>query len=257
MSHNDDSSASLLRQVNVDLQTTTKQVRGKPIMKTKSRSLNVERLEKREVFTGNVVASAAGGVLHLTGDSQADLVEIRGSAGGHLLTVSGLGTTINGSNSPITFNVPSGRIDGTLLGGDDYVYLHDATIDHVQLIMGDGNDDVYMKNVIATGTVDNYFDMGVDAGHDVVNLENDHILGNLHVELGNGDDYFALKNTQIDFLMQVAGGAGYDTYSKTNSSAGQTLEFSSFERRTFPDLASHLHIPPGVFGHVNATSVNA
>jgi hypothetical protein len=197
-------------------------------MRTNSRKLSIEKLEKREVFAGDVAAFVNNGVLQLNGDNLANDVEIH-SLGNHNYAVNGLGTTVNHSNQMQTFHATSDKIVGNLKGGDDYVYLHDSTINQISLTMGDGNDNVYINNVNALSSLDGVqLDMG--NGNDLATLEHDHIFGNLSANMGAGNDTLKLNSTNVDFLFSVDGGAGSDTFARTkDSKIGHIINITSFE----------------------------
>jgi hypothetical protein len=198
-------------------------------MKKTSSRLSVERLENRELFAGDIAAYVDASGLHLNGDYQANAFEIHG-IGNHNYVVNGMGTTVNHASSN-TFHVVNDKIFANLNGGDDYMYLHDSNISSISFVGGDGNDDIYVKNVTAATTLDGgSFDMG--KGNDRVYLENDHFFGNLFADLGDNDDYISFKNTHVDNLMSVLGGSGTDSYSMDNATTiGKLWTWGSIEKR--------------------------
>lgn len=202
-------------------------------MKTNSKRLGLERLENREVFAGNVMASIdSAGALSLSGDNLANSVEIHG-VGNHNYVVTGLSTTINGQSGPLTFHTSGDVIKGFMNGGDDFVHLQNSTINRVSLTMGDGSDTVKVDNVIATSTLDGiYLDMGStqDPGKDTVNLNNVHVYGNLSAYLGAGDDFISFNKVHVDNLLVLDGGAGFDKYTWLDSTADRVYQWVSMEK---------------------------
>lgn len=75
--------------------------------RVKKSSLNYYRLEMRQLLAGNVAVTQSGGVLNVTGDAQANEIQIFGTANGGATLVGTAGTTINGGTS--SFVVESAR----------------------------------------------------------------------------------------------------------------------------------------------------
>src|SRR5436190_8856761 len=132
------------------------------------RILFLERLESREVLTGNVTAAIRGGDLFVNGDSQGNDITITRS-GPSSLTITGNGTTVNGQasvtlnnfhddaiinlnggNDKLTFErtiddlfrLPGG-LTITTAGGNDELNFSDVSVkDHLFINTGSGNDKI-------------------------------------------------------------------------------------------------------------------
>jgi hypothetical protein len=81
---------------------------------------DVERLEPKLAPAGNVAAHLVGSTLFLTGDAQANLLNVASVTGGRLAVV-GADTTINGSPVAFVTSRPVTNVVANLARGDDVV----------------------------------------------------------------------------------------------------------------------------------------
>ena len=142
-------------------------------------------LETRRLLAGDVNVAVDGTNLMVTGDNQANQVDITRNQTG-VLVVSGLNTTINGTNNPFVAIPNVLSINITLDGGND-----ETTIDNVLLhkdlnfFGNEGNDRLTVTDSYA-GQL--YIESG--SGNDVIDL--DLITGkSADVNLGSGKNLLA------------------------------------------------------------------
>jgi hypothetical protein len=121
------------------------------------RLLGLEKLERREVLSGDVMAEIRGGTLFIRGDSGDNNIVITGGApgqvivaGGSILGASGTETNVNGSSAPVV-----------LTGFVNDIIIH----------MEDGNDRVVLTNI--------------------------NVPGAIYAYLGNGDDVFLVQSRDV------------------------------------------------------------
>lgn len=209
-------------------------MQGKKKTKTVSKKkLEIEHLEKREVFAGNVAAFInSAGALHLSGDANANHVDVR-EIGTNVYRVQGINTTINGA-AYRDFYVATDKLAVHLAGGDDSINIHDSVMAAMDVHMGQGNDTVVVNRVTVYGAGNSAnFKMGAstETGKDSLYLFNDRFYGNLHATMGAGDDYLSFNNTRVDNYLSIWGEAGYDSYRWTNSTYGKLWAWNSIEKR--------------------------
>ena len=156
--------------------------------------LLIERLETRDLLSGNVTAALAGGSLLLTGDTLSDDISINGAATPGQLVVQGLnGTTVNGSASYTAGGV-TGDIDVAFLDGSDQLVVGNATSVTVNgslsVKMGDGaGDRVCIGSAANTGHNGACGGCGGQNGsQSVVTVGAGKVAGDddLNIKLGNG-----------------------------------------------------------------------
>ena len=162
------------------------------------RRLFVEGLEQRAMLAGNVTAAVRSGTLFIGGDSADNSVIIQ-QTGVNRFTVTGAGTTINGSAAPfIALSVRN--LDVDLRGGDDTI--------------GIGNDAAYLALLEAEAAggapapVGDPLDAAVLAGFAVVRTgDGDDAVGmqlragaHVIVDTGAHDDVVAIEGSQSTHL---------------------------------------------------------
>ena len=163
-------------------------------------------LETRRLLAGDVNVAVDGTNLMVTGDNQANQVDITRNQTG-VLVVSGLNTTINGTNNPFVAIPNVLSINITLDGGND-----ETTIDNVLLhkdlnfFGNEGNDRLTVTDSYA-GRL--YVESG--SGNDVLDL--DLITGkSAKVDLGSGNNILAATALFAGKNFEVYGGDGSNTF---------------------------------------------
>jgi hypothetical protein len=144
--------------------------------------LRVEALESRTTpnvgplpgGTGNVQAYLSGGNLYIIGDGAANSVALW-NVTANAIQIQGNGTTVNGSSSALVFALGAGKsVFINLRGGNDFILLGElATLDS--------------------------------------NSRSLAILGNLRIDLGDGDNTVGLENLFVRGTTSIRAGAGNDT----------------------------------------------
>jgi hypothetical protein len=198
------------------------------------RTLSFQQLEDRTLMTGNVAANVSLNSLTITGDSNANNIQIEQTSANQFTVIGLGGTTINGKTQQTFTNVTKDlKID--LKGGDDNLLIgSDAGVPptvtigrDLSVTLGDGNDYADL-NVKVKGN------MNVDAGANDDNVLFDYAivgnpggLQNATVDMGSGDDTLdaVQLNVAHDFTIKTA-----------SSSAGLNLYVDSY---TSPNIVGH------------------
>ena len=109
-----------------------------------------ETLERRAMLAGNVGAQQLTGFLLITGDDASNAIQIT-QVDPTTFKVTGLGTKVNGSNSPQIITGVTGGIGIQMLGGNDVVTLKNISTGSIEATLGTGND-----TLVATGVNTNF-----------------------------------------------------------------------------------------------------
>jgi len=156
--------------------------------------LGVERLENRELMAGNVFATVSNNTLYITGDSNANSVEV-GSLSG-VVFVSGTDNTLINGRTQIPIGNFRGNIEVKLGGGNDRFQLsgvEDRVFRKVDVNMGSGDwESVNLAFAHFSGSV-NINSLG-RLGNSVT-VGNGSVAGDLKIETGLGNDWVALSST--------------------------------------------------------------
>ena len=156
-------------------------------MKTSTtRSLKVETLENRELMAGNVSVSFSNGDLYITGDANANHVQVRQTSPGNYnisgVMLGGAATKINNGGYVNAIGV-TGNVRISLGGGSDQLDFGtgDARLINVPkslyIDMGAGNDWTYVRDVKTAGEMV----VNTGAGQDRTHLVNVDVGTNLFV----------------------------------------------------------------------------
>lgn len=164
-------------------------------------------LEDRSVPSGNVTASLITSksgftYLQVNGDSADNHIVLRGNAAGSV-TVQGIGTTVNGGNSKLTFTgLHSLAVD--VANGDDSVRGYDLAVGHIGISAGDGNDTIRLEGTKGGAFLDGGFALELFVGGD-----NSNITPNLI----SGDDTITITGTNVrsQYIYMNVQGDGYET----------------------------------------------
>jgi hypothetical protein len=218
---------------------------------TKTRRLQLENLEARELKAGNVQVYFANSDLYIVGDNAANAVSVRQSSPGVYKisgnTWAGDYTRINGyANGTCTASGINHDVRVIMQGGNDQLDfgVGDQRVINVPnmlaIDMGTGNDNVAIRDVktgsmlsVNTGTgVDSTYAVGADVGTHFsigdggpVNYgDSDRatvLWSKVRAQLGfwsnQGNDSFDVESTTADSLFATLG-AGDDTFQMNNSS---------------------------------------
>lgn len=170
-------------------------------VRNSGRAAGLEKLERRQVLTGNVTATVSAGSLIVVGDEAGNAVEL--SQSGANLVLRGLsGTTVNGA-SEFVVRTGSTRVEQSLFaylnGGNDTFSLGDGVSVRRDafLFLGEGDDTFAMQGATAHRR--------------------------LHVDLGNGDDNISLLHATVSRDVTLVGGLGDKTVSVSDSFLGRSF----------------------------------
>ncbi|MEZ6058412.1 MAG: hypothetical protein R3C01_17055 [Planctomycetaceae bacterium] len=170
-----------------------------------------EILESRRLLAGNVKAAVKGETLILTGDNAGNQIDIDGVNGN--ITVTGIGTVINGSNTELSFSGIE-NVVVNLKKGDDVVNLGrlgDLVILHNLSINTAGGDDIVdFWGLIGALEVGGNIQIKTGGGADEVYLDGITVQDSVSVDLGGGSDL--VNVSQCTFLDSafINGRGGFD-----------------------------------------------
>lgn len=183
----------------------------------------MESLEGRQLLSGDLTASVAGGHLVLLGDAEAnEVVLTAGANAGEVVITSGASaTTINGEDGPATLTGVTRGIVGWLRAGDDSLRISGLTVrGNIRLDAGAGADAITLDG---DTSVAGHLRVLGGLGDDTITLDALEVASN--VALGNiaGNDTFNANQVDIGGVLQVRGGAGDDEVSLTDSEIRRTV----------------------------------
>jgi hypothetical protein len=212
----------------------------------RSRKLSFQSLEERTLMAGDVGAAVSNGTLTLTGDSNANdvqVVQLIGTDGrlvaGDFIVIGKNGTTINGFSSRsfgnvTNMNVTLGNPGSRNTGNDDHFTLGADTTDlkattltlagALVVDMGDGNNQVDLQGVKIGG------ETVVNTGKDLdVVLVRGTFLRSLTVNTGNSGDTFQTLNTTVanNLNIQMGTDVSNDVVDLSNTIVGFDLNIQT------------------------------
>ena len=159
---------------------------------------NIERLEERKMLAGNVTAAInASGDLVVQGDGESNAIQIEIDSVGNVVIDGLSGTSID--DSGLVGSVVSGDVVINMRGGDDYVvlggvagadssYRSSVPIEDVRISTGAGNDEALVGFV----------------------YQGLRFAGDVNINAGSGDDYAAVKYSDVDGSISISGSGGND-----------------------------------------------
>lgn len=162
--------------------------------------LGVEKLENRELLAGNVLATVSSNTLFITGDANANSVDVTSRYG--VVYVSGQNTgglrgdtLINGRNEVSIGNF-RGNIQVRLGGGNDSFQLYnvaDRDFRNIDVNMGSGVDEhVNLAFARFLGNVDINSN---GSQRNRVSLAFGSVAGDANIETGSGNDWVAVSSS--------------------------------------------------------------
>lgn len=173
--------------------------------------LSFERLERREVFSGNVSAFVSGGDLVINGDDLPNRIVVSQVAAGSYLITGEDNTTVNGQTSKVVSGVTD-DIRIHLLRGPDHLTLRDLKVpDDLEIGTGFGPDQiVQIINAKIHGDLavftrdgnDGLFIQDVIVGKDGV--------GTAFIQTGDGNDSVEIQHMIVAGTFTLRTGLGND-----------------------------------------------
>ena len=218
------------------------------------RSVQLERLEERTVFAGNVLMAVnpVTNTIQLTGDMANNAVEVRALAAGGTQVIGLAGTTINGVAS-IGVPLVAPNLQSFLGVGSDYIYIHDIALASMNVEDLTGNNRVLVRRTQVFTDASITTDKGLDVvdfqgkvqGDVTIStgLANDNVIfrgevgvllsaafpapatPTLSIMTGAGNDSVRVANSHIypSGLLDVNTGAGDDNFNSVNNDIDGTL----------------------------------
>lgn len=156
------------------------------------RVIELERLEERTVFAGNVVmaVNAATNTVQLTGDNLNNAVEIRATAAGGTEILGVAGTTINGVPA-VSLGLVAPHLRSFLGAGNDRMFIHDIALASMRIEDLSGNNTVTVRRT----EVHRNATITTDKGVDVIDFQG-KVQGDVAISTG-------LENDQVKFQGEV------------------------------------------------------
>ena len=185
--------------------------------KDRKRVFGFESLECRWTMAGNVSVSLGLGNLSIVGDSAANALEVRGTLtpGEVLITpqideATGQQTTVNGSSSPLLLTGLTGNAGIVLFQGNDEIYIKDLVVPGNMNLAGDqGRDTLRLGNWVAygqpgTGDVTIGGMLRIDEQLETSAADGDEIflgrvtVGQMNIRGRQGNDFIEIYNARIN-----------------------------------------------------------
>ncbi len=181
----------------------------------------LERLEDRRLLAGDVTVSLLDGV-RIVGDDAANSLTIEVANGNVVVTGRG-GTTVNGSNQPVTVSAGSigTSLNVSLGNGHDSLRVIGVEVSGAtEIAMGLGDDDV----TIDGATFGQSVVIGSGAGDDVVRVLTSTISGDLSIYTTTGDDSIQVTGSTVGGNLKIFSGDGDDVVNLAGGSvAGDVI----------------------------------
>lgn len=216
----------------------------------------MERLETREVMTGNIQAVFSGGDLQISGDDRGNgvrIVELSPGSGNYRLEgldQAGGATKINGQSS-VEFRHVYGNLSFDMHGGDDRVklggtceWMTNSMATNIDMGYGDDTVDIYYsqlgKLTISTGLGDDAVklnrgtirygaDISLGAGDDRLELQDSTVGYGLDIDAHNGADQILLNSVKVGYDLDVGGGDGDDRVELSGVTCGQDVHINTYD----------------------------
>lgn len=206
----------------------------------RSSSQNLEVLEQRTLLAGDVAAKLLGQTAFLTGDSDANNIQIT-VQDGNVVVVGLDNTTVNGSSEAFILAQDSVAFSGSIItrmaGGDDEFELSEASVGGLLHVYGGtGNDTLVVSNSAQVGkglmlngqsgtnslavsetTVGRSVWMVNGAGNDLMTIADSTVGGSFVGIGGRGNDDLVIDNTTIGRDVWMSLGSGNDDVAMLDS----------------------------------------
>lgn len=162
--------------------------------------LGVERLENRELMAGNVFATVFNNTLYITGDANANAIDVTSRSG--VVYVSGQhtggprGNTLVNGKSEVSIGNFTGNIQVRLNGGNDTFQLYrveDRDFRNIDVDMGSGElEDVNLASARFSGNVDINSNGSLRSR---VSVSHGTVAGDVKIDTGSGNDWVAVSSS--------------------------------------------------------------
>lgn len=173
-------------------------------------SPGLESLEGRWLLAGNVTAAVHGGVLTLTGDSQANQLRAYQTAPGIYHVVGEPGTTVNGRHAVTVRGITAG-VNVNLGDGDDYLALMAVVSGDLNVNLGGGDDTLLLGG---------FFELPADAQALPWSVD---VAGKLSIDAGSGNDSVQVLDSRVGREVNLKGGSGANSFTLFQSQFLQSL----------------------------------
>jgi hypothetical protein len=163
-----------------------------------------ERLEPRQLLSGNVKVSIKGDDVLIVGDNQANWLQVSYAGGG--ITFAPDPTTSVNSNAPgvgftVNLSAPLDELRARMAGGNDWLIVDGSSVRLIGVDGGAGNDMLEVNNCTTTGVID--------------------------VQDRTGNNYISLDTTAAGADLTITTGSGADTIDVLASSSARKLKISA------------------------------
>ncbi len=184
-------------------------------------TLHYSSLENRLLLASNVDVWLRGGNLSVSGDSGSNVVSIVAGSNGSI-TVTGDGTTINGSSAAFVMTGSPNNVTVRMGNGDDSVTMNGVGLSgKLQLDGGRGNDRFEVRGVSA----DQCKTAG-GSGNDVFDFIDVTVFGKLDFRTNAGDDTVSVTRTSVGGDLKMQGLSGNDLFCAEDVNIGRKLDLN-------------------------------
>ena len=156
-----------------------------------------EGLENRLLMAGDVTVELLGQTLYVTGDNEANHVEIAGDNAGNLVVTGLDGETLTGTTS-----VPASGVRSLVVRLNrraDSVSIQNANIPYaITIVGGPGHNDISIGTAADPVTVGNDLTIVTGGGDDTIDISDVEVGRNLVLASGYGDDDVRIQDSSID-----------------------------------------------------------
>lgn len=190
----------------------------------RERKLRLEQLETRALLAGNISVDVAGGNLIVRGDNRDNQVAILQLGSGEYAVIGFNGTEVEGEAEPFVVSGVNGNIDVDLKKGNDLLGVGNDVSGLIALAQALGfGDELGDAEALEEDLLDllesadaperlevpRHLLVRTGDGHDGVGVSADIGRG-VNVNLGNGDNTFALVNSTVEDNVIARSGSGAD-----------------------------------------------
>lgn len=210
-----------------------------------TRKPQLESLENRALFAGDVLVALEGSYLRVEGDNLDNQIAITRTAVGDVVVSGQNGTLVNGRTSFRLANPSINAMDIQMQGGNDVVTLRGVAVaNDLTIGLGQGNDRITAPVTTPVSIGANLAVFG-DEGNDIVQLNGVSVGQDLYVDGGIGSlqaslvdasisgvanfiaddlaDSITVRNSRIGLDLSIETKGGSDIVSVTDASAFQML----------------------------------
>lgn len=207
-------------------------------MSRKTRRFSMEGLERREMMAGDVSVDVNNGVLYITGDGQANDIEVVAAS------------SMDNQGKDWGFVSVRGR-DGTTIEGPDGPNVGASQFTRVEIDLGGGNDVVELRHGYNSPVMDENvirFDIDIDtgSGRDDVQVHDFYSNADLSINTGSYVGDVSVEDSTMNSLTIDANTSNSTNYVEIDNVTADTLVANRFDSMELTD--STVDVTAQLFG---------